>query len=354
MPTTGPVSGITLAADTAQTDPLFTATGETNGGGDTGSVLISPYIKPGTSSYDYYNHYSWLRTMEDLFGVASTSPGSTVSATSATPRSPVWRRSAPTCSTTSAKAKKPIKCKKGSKLKKGKCVKVKKAKKPEEAPSNQQEGLSDAKPAGRRCRWRRDEALRGDEHAVTGMQASRAFGPGSRPCLNGADGALAGVTAAAAAVRSPDVRRRRRRQQSTDRGARVSPAAAHISSALRAQEEAIHQQVLASLHHLSDKTSATGRPPATALRRRLRIGSLSASGGDPVLSIEGDTVASCWRAPARSRRRSAQTCRTDPGHERAAHAGELRPHVSGVHGSCRSTRRVRDHRRAGSELHQPA
>jgi hypothetical protein len=73
--TTGPVNGITLAGDTAQTDPLFTATGETNGGGDTGSVLISSYIKPGTSSYDYYNHYSWLRTMEDLFGVASTSPG---------------------------------------------------------------------------------------------------------------------------------------------------------------------------------------------------------------------------------------------------------------------------------------
>ncbi len=73
--TTGPVSGITLAADTAQTDPLFTATGETNGGGDTGSVLISRYIKPGTSSYDYYNHYSWLRTMEDMFGVAGTNPG---------------------------------------------------------------------------------------------------------------------------------------------------------------------------------------------------------------------------------------------------------------------------------------
>jgi Phosphoesterase family len=73
--TTAPVSGITLAADTAQTDPLFTATGETNGGGDVGNVLISPYIKPDTTSYNYYNHYSWLRTMEDLFGVASTSPG---------------------------------------------------------------------------------------------------------------------------------------------------------------------------------------------------------------------------------------------------------------------------------------
>jgi hypothetical protein len=73
--TTGPVSGITLSADTAQTDPLFTATGETPGGGRTGSVLISPDITPDTESTVYYNHYSWLRTMEDLFGVASTSPG---------------------------------------------------------------------------------------------------------------------------------------------------------------------------------------------------------------------------------------------------------------------------------------
>jgi hypothetical protein len=73
--TNAAVSGLTLAADTAQTDPLFTATGETNGGGDTGSVLISSYIKPDTSSGVYYNHYSWLRTMEDLFGVASADPG---------------------------------------------------------------------------------------------------------------------------------------------------------------------------------------------------------------------------------------------------------------------------------------
>ena len=38
-------------------------------------MLISPYIKPGTVSNVYYNHYSWLRTMEDLFSVKSTSPG---------------------------------------------------------------------------------------------------------------------------------------------------------------------------------------------------------------------------------------------------------------------------------------
>ncbi len=37
---------------------------------DTGSVLFSPLIKPGTTSSTFYNHYSWLRTMEDIFGVS--------------------------------------------------------------------------------------------------------------------------------------------------------------------------------------------------------------------------------------------------------------------------------------------
>jgi hypothetical protein len=73
--TTGPVSGITLGAETAQTDPLFDYGDATTGGGDTGSVLISPYIKPGSVSSTYYNHYSWLRTMEDLFRVGQASPG---------------------------------------------------------------------------------------------------------------------------------------------------------------------------------------------------------------------------------------------------------------------------------------
>jgi hypothetical protein len=73
--TTAPVSGITLGGETCSTDPLCDATHATNGGGDTGSVLISPYIKPGTSSSVLYNHYSWLRTMEDLFQVRKASPG---------------------------------------------------------------------------------------------------------------------------------------------------------------------------------------------------------------------------------------------------------------------------------------
>ena len=75
---TGPVSGITLSAEGDPSDlqpgetpdPLWDATDATPGGGDTGSVLISPFIAPGTVSNVYYNHYSWLATMEDIFKVA--------------------------------------------------------------------------------------------------------------------------------------------------------------------------------------------------------------------------------------------------------------------------------------------
>ena len=76
---TGAVSSVTLSAEGApgflaagQTpDPMYDAKHATPGGGDTGSVLISPFIKPGTSSTVFYNHYSWLRTMEDLFSVSN-------------------------------------------------------------------------------------------------------------------------------------------------------------------------------------------------------------------------------------------------------------------------------------------
>lgn len=39
------------------------------GGGRTGAVLLSPFIRPGTVSAVPYNHYSLLRTVEDIFGV---------------------------------------------------------------------------------------------------------------------------------------------------------------------------------------------------------------------------------------------------------------------------------------------
>ena len=89
---TGAVSAATLSAEGApgflsagQTaDPLYDATDATPGGGDTGSVLISPLIKPGTTTSTFYNHYSWLATMEDVLGVSSghdhaTLPAGTVS-----------------------------------------------------------------------------------------------------------------------------------------------------------------------------------------------------------------------------------------------------------------------------------
>jgi phosphatidylinositol-3-phosphatase len=39
------------------------------GGGRTGAVLLSPFIAPGTVSSQNYNHYSLLRSIEDMFGL---------------------------------------------------------------------------------------------------------------------------------------------------------------------------------------------------------------------------------------------------------------------------------------------
>jgi hypothetical protein len=40
------------------------------GGGRVGAVLLSPFIKPGTVTTADYNHYSMLRTIEDIFGLS--------------------------------------------------------------------------------------------------------------------------------------------------------------------------------------------------------------------------------------------------------------------------------------------
>jgi hypothetical protein len=40
------------------------------GGGRVGLVALSPFIKPGTVSTVQYNHYSMLRTIEDIFGLS--------------------------------------------------------------------------------------------------------------------------------------------------------------------------------------------------------------------------------------------------------------------------------------------
>jgi hypothetical protein len=39
------------------------------GGGRIGAVLLSRFIKPGTVSEVPYNHYSLLKSVEDIFGV---------------------------------------------------------------------------------------------------------------------------------------------------------------------------------------------------------------------------------------------------------------------------------------------
>src|SRR3954466_12899402 len=40
------------------------------GGGDTGAVLLSKFIKPGTVNPNEYNHYSLLRSLEDVWGLS--------------------------------------------------------------------------------------------------------------------------------------------------------------------------------------------------------------------------------------------------------------------------------------------
>ena len=40
------------------------------GGGRTGAVILSQFVKPGTVNDTPYNHYSMLRSIEDLFGLA--------------------------------------------------------------------------------------------------------------------------------------------------------------------------------------------------------------------------------------------------------------------------------------------
>lgn len=39
------------------------------GGGITGAVVLSPFVKPGTVTQTAYNHYGLLRTIEDIFGL---------------------------------------------------------------------------------------------------------------------------------------------------------------------------------------------------------------------------------------------------------------------------------------------
>jgi hypothetical protein len=61
-----------LPAPPATTEPAATGpVKSTGGGGQVGMLLISPYVSPGTVVEEtaYYNHFSFLRSVEELFGL---------------------------------------------------------------------------------------------------------------------------------------------------------------------------------------------------------------------------------------------------------------------------------------------
>jgi phosphatidylinositol-3-phosphatase len=49
--------------------PSKTPAGAPRGGGTVGALLLSPFVKAGTTSQEEFNHFSLLRTIEDLFGL---------------------------------------------------------------------------------------------------------------------------------------------------------------------------------------------------------------------------------------------------------------------------------------------
>jgi hypothetical protein len=66
----GPNTQLPGVPDTAAAFGLsITGSVGDSGGGQTGTVLLSPYIKPGTVSNLSYNHYSTLKTIEDFFNL---------------------------------------------------------------------------------------------------------------------------------------------------------------------------------------------------------------------------------------------------------------------------------------------
>ena len=66
----GPNTQLPGVPDAAKVFGLtITGTVGNSGGGETGTVLVSPFIKPGTVSMVGYNHYSTLHAIEDYFGL---------------------------------------------------------------------------------------------------------------------------------------------------------------------------------------------------------------------------------------------------------------------------------------------
>jgi hypothetical protein len=58
------------SAPTSAEPPAAGPVKSTGGGGQVGMLLISPYLAPGTVEEDaYYNHFSFLRSVEEIFGL---------------------------------------------------------------------------------------------------------------------------------------------------------------------------------------------------------------------------------------------------------------------------------------------
>jgi phosphatidylinositol-3-phosphatase len=53
----------------ASEEPVTGPVRKTGGGGGVGAVLLSPFIEPGTTSETYFNHFSLLATIEELFSL---------------------------------------------------------------------------------------------------------------------------------------------------------------------------------------------------------------------------------------------------------------------------------------------
>jgi len=81
------------------------------GGGDTGAILMSRYIVPGTVSNTAYNHYAMLGSVEDIFGLSrlgfaagTTAFGSDVFTQPSGTPAPATQSTATTSTTTSTRS----------------------------------------------------------------------------------------------------------------------------------------------------------------------------------------------------------------------------------------------------------
>ncbi len=71
-PSSGPLSDSSSCCGQPQfpnVPAVTTPAGRPAGGGTVGALLLSPYVKGGTTSQEAFNHFSLLRTIEDLFSL---------------------------------------------------------------------------------------------------------------------------------------------------------------------------------------------------------------------------------------------------------------------------------------------